>query len=186
MTKTRIYGRVRIGAVYECIFGDFKRDPDRGDPPAEGMALPLTTVDATEALTDDYNYRVPHEMIKKRAVVVIGRNRGQCIVVPISSKQTTANKQHKYPEALGIHIRLSEADTPPGGKYMEVKPRWAKADLVSCVDESRLRDIYCFHRRRHIDAHIVSPDTLQNIRFGVMKAIGMGSFIPAEAPDEGH
>lgn len=172
MAQLIVKGNIRIGHVYECIFGLFKRlHPDE-----EGN---LTTVNKDEADHDAYDYRIPVELIKKRAVVVIGKHKGQYIVVPISSTQATDRKPHKYPENMGIHIRLAAYDLPQGGKYSESKPRWAKCDLVTTVDGRRLRDIYDAEAQTHIPAHAVTQSTLLEIRYGVMRAIGLRDLVPA-------
>lgn len=173
MAKLIVKNNIRIGHVYECIFGSFKRlHPDE-----EGN---LTTVNKDEADPVAYDYRIPVELVKKRAVVVIGKQKGQYIVVPVSSTQATDKKPHKYPENMGIHIRLTEEDLPKRGKYFEFKPRWAKCDLVTTVDGGRLRDIFDTESETHVPAHAVTARTLLEIRYGVMRAIGLRDLVPSE------
>lgn len=172
MAKLNTNGHIRIGHVYECIFGLFKRlQPDE--------AGNLTTVNKDEADSTAYDYRIPVELVKKRAVVVIGKHKGQYIVVPISSTQATDKKPHKYPESMGTHIRLTECDLPQRGKYSEFKPRWAKCDLVTTVDGGRLRDIFDTEAHAHVPAHAVTSNTLLEIRYGVMRAIGLRDLVPS-------
>lgn len=176
MAKLIINGNVQIGHVYECIFGLFKRE-------TPGENGELTTANKHEAVSNDYDYRIPVELIKKRAVVVIGKHNGLYIVVPISSTQATHKKFSKYPENKGIHIRLVEGDLPAHGKYNQFKPRWAKCDLVTTVDGGRLRDIFDIETQLHISAHRVTDNTLLHIRYGVMRSIGVGDLVPVEGQD---
>ena len=178
MARVIVKDNIRIGHVYECIFGLFKKLPHYiGDDPDS----PATTTLKHEAVENDYDYRIPNELIKKRAVVVIGKNSGQYVVVPVSSTQAIHKKPRKYPEALGLHVRLLEEDLPNAGKYADTKPRWAKCDLVTTVDGGRFRDIYDECSQRHVTAHAVTADTLRDIRYGVMRAIGLRDLIPSVA-----
>lgn len=162
MAQLKIKGNVRIGHIYECFFGNFKHiDGDN------------TTSSKHEACEDDYNYRIPNEMIKKRAVVVIGKHRGQYIVVPISSTKETHKKEHKEPENTGLHTKLTNEDFPETHHYTNDRDRWAKSNLISTIDGGRLRDIYNENIGGLIVAHKVTDETLLKIRHGVFIAIGM-------------
>lgn len=138
----------------------------------------VTTDSRDMAVDNDYNYRIPNEIIKKRAVVVIGKNNGQYIVIPISSKKAMHKKAFKEPANTGLHVLLKEEDLPKAGKYSQVKNRWAKCDLITTVDGGRLRDIYDAESERHAQAHPITSDTLLKIRYGVMMAIGLREIIP--------
>ncbi len=171
MAQLQISGNVRIGYVYECEFGLFKKA-------RPSHANDLATSDKSEALDNDYNYRIPNELVKRRAVVVIGKHGGQYIVVPVSSTKETHKKPHKEPEFMGIHVRLQDGDMPVTLRYTQGKDRWAKSNLVTTVDGGRLRDIYDQQSRQCIPAHAVSARTLELIRYGVLLSIGMPHLVP--------
>lgn len=171
MAQLKIAGNVKIGHIYECELGLFKRrQPAAGEP--------LATSDKNDAVDDDYNYAIPNELVKKRLVVVIGKHKGQYIIVPISSTKETHRQEHKEPEKRGFHILLSAGDMPVTTRYIAGRARWAKSNLVMTVDGGRLRDIYDPSVRRCIAAHAVTEATLARIRYGVMISIGLGSLVP--------
>lgn len=177
MAQLKISGNVKIGRIYECYFGLFKKlNPTNQND--------STTSDKQDAAEDDYNYRIPNELVKKRAVVVLGKHRGQYIVVPISSTQETDKKAHKIPENTGMHVRLEQGDMPVTQRYVEGKDRWAKSNLVMTVDGGRLRDIFDAGNDNFIPAHRVSDETLERIRYGVLISIGMGALIPDSMTDD--
>lgn len=176
MAQLQISGNVKIGHVYECDFGLFKKE-------TPSHPNDLATSNKFEASEKDYNYRIPNELVKKRAVVVIGKHGGQYIVVPISSTMETHKKAHKVPEVMGIHIRLLEVDMPITLRYTKEKARWAKSNLVTTVDGGRLRDVFDQATRKSIPAHPVSAKTLEQIRYGVILSIGMPHLIPLDASE---
>ncbi len=162
MAQLKITGNVRIGHIYECEFGFFKH--------TNGINV---TSNRDEAIEDDYNYKIPNEIIKKRPVIVIGKHKGLYIVVPISSTEETHRKPHKNPENTGLHTRLQAIDFPETHHYRTNITRWAKSNLVSSVDGGRLRDIFNHNTRAFVPAHRISDDTLKKVREGVIIAIGM-------------
>ena len=162
MARLKITGNVRIGHIYECELGLFKH--------TDGVNI---TSIRSEACENDYNYKIPNEIIKKRAVIVIGKHRGLYLVVPISSTEETDRKPHKNPENTGLHTRLQANDFPETHHYESGRSRWAKSNLVSSVDGGRLRDIFNRNTSNFVPAHRVSDDTLKNVRKGVIIAIGM-------------
>ncbi|KUM52197.1 type II toxin-antitoxin system PemK/MazF family toxin [Rheinheimera sp. EpRS3] len=166
MAQLKINGNVKIGHIYECEFGMFKKKMDG-----------LTTSDKDDAVQDDYNYRIPNEMIKRRAVVVVGKHRGQYVVVPISSTKETANRVEKEPESKGFHVPLKLGDFPVTKRYEAETARWAKSNLVTTIDGGRLRDIYDDVQQSHILAHQMSEDTLKKVREGIIISIGMNSLL---------
>ncbi|MBI6169354.1 type II toxin-antitoxin system PemK/MazF family toxin, partial [Serratia marcescens] len=131
-----------------------------------------------------YNYRIPNEMIKKRPVVVIGKHKGQYIVVPISSTKETDKKPAKNPENVGFHIMLQPGDMPVTAKYEQGKARWAKSNLLVTIDGSRLTDIYDIGTGQFVVAHKISDDTLLKIRQGVIISIGLRSILIQQAVEE--
>ncbi len=173
MAILRINGNVKIGHIYECNFGMFKKN----EAPQAGQNQPVTK-DKDEAATDDYNYRIPNEMIKKRPVVVIGKHKGQYMVVPISSTKETDKKPAKNPENVGFHILLQPGDMPVTARYVQEKARWAKSNLLMTIDGGRLTDIYDTETDQFVAAHKISDETLLKIRHGVIISIGLRDMLP--------
>lgn len=169
MAQLRIANNVRIGHIYDCNFGLFKKTDGGGE-----------TSNKEEASEDDYNFRIPNEMIKKRPVIVIGKHRGQYIVVPISSKKETHRRPEKEPENKGFHIKLAENDFPVTEHYEVGRDRWAKSNLVTTIDGGRLRDLYDGATKSHIPAHAVSEETVKKVKEGVIISIGLGSILNQE------
>lgn len=167
MAMTKIAGNVKIGGIYECDFGLFKANSE--------LCAMNTTSNADQALSDDLNYKIPHELIKKRPVIVIGKHRGLSLVVPISTTKELHKKASKISENQGIHIKLNETDFPAGAyKYQNDIDMWAKCNLISHVDNGRLRDLRSsLDTSQHLPVFIVSPETLEKIRTGVLLSIGM-------------
>lgn len=97
MAILRIKGNVRIGGIYECSFGQFKKIASLGG------GLTPSRDDADES---DLNYRIPNELIKKRPVIVISKHRGLCTVVPVTGTKELHKKPEKVPENMGIHVQL--------------------------------------------------------------------------------
>ncbi|HFQ4839766.1 hypothetical protein F6X00_25415 (plasmid) [Vibrio vulnificus] len=161
MAKTIIQGNIKIGHVYDCIFGEFK-SKEQG-----------TTTDKHLAVETDYNHRIPNEMIKKRLVVVVGKHRGQYIVVPISATKEEAKRVEKEPEYQGFHVKLLSSDIPTTERYPYGVDRWAKCNLITTIDGGRLRDLSLGTGKGYVAAQKISDDTLRNIREGVIIAIGM-------------
>lgn len=170
MAMTKIDGKVKIGGIYECDFGLFK---------ANQNCLTETTSDAREAVDNDLNYKIPHELIKKRPVIVIGKHRGLSLVVPISTTKETHKKAHKIPENQGIHIKLMATDFPSNvHKYQNNVDMWAKCNLITHIDNGRLTDLRSSSNpRQHLPVFIIPQDTLEKIKMGVLLSIGMQSLL---------
>ena len=168
MAMLRINGNVKIGHIYECDFGMFKKN----ESPQSGE-IQKVTKHKDEATDDDYNYRIPNELIKKRPVVVVGKHRGQYMVVPISSTEETDKKPAKNPEKVGIHVLLQHGDMPVTGRYTLEKKRWAKSNLLTTIDGARLTDIYDIEKQDFIAPQKISDETLLKIRHGVIISIGL-------------
>ena len=169
MAILRIKDNVKIGGIYECSFGSFKRLI------SEGGGL---THSRTEADESDLNYRIPTELIKKRPVIVISKHRGLCTVIPVSGTKELHSKPAKVPESMGVHVQL-QGHLPITHKYMDI-PCWGLCNLAHTIDSGRLRDIYDENAKLFFKG-AVSPELLLKLRFGVMRSVGMGSLIP---PDE--
>ncbi|MGR2870051.1 type II toxin-antitoxin system PemK/MazF family toxin [Vibrio vulnificus] len=161
MARTHIQGNVKIGHLYDCIFGEFK---------STGQG---TTTDKNQADEYNYNHRIPNEMIKKRLVVVVGKHKGQYIVVPISATKEEAKRVEKEPEYQGFHVKLLNTDIPATERYPYGVERWAKCNLISTIDGGRLRDLPLGQGKGFVAAQKVSDATLRKIREGVIIAIGM-------------
>ncbi|MCQ9091251.1 type II toxin-antitoxin system PemK/MazF family toxin [Vibrio alginolyticus] len=173
MSQLMIKGNVRIGHVYDCLFGQYKK---------QGGGL--TTVRADAAL--DYNFPIPNEIIKTRLVVVIGKHRGQYIVVPISATKEHAKKETKEPEYQGFHVRLEHTDIPTTPRYPYGVDRWALCNLITTVDGGRLRDLYHSDQKTNVEAQKVSDVTLLKIREGVIISIGMRDILNVNIDTEGN
>lgn len=164
MAQLRINGNVRIGHVYDCNFGQFKKN-------GGGCTVSRDEADI------DYNYRIPNEMIKVRSVVVVGKHRGAYIVVPISATKEEAKKKEKEPEFQGFHVKLEHSDIPTTPRYPYGVDRWALCNLVTTVDGGRLQDLYNSEERSFVKAQKVSDDTLDKIRKGVVISIGLRDLV---------
>jgi uncharacterized protein YifN (PemK superfamily) len=170
MAKTFVTNNVKIGGIYECDFGQFKnKNPNEND----------TTTDANSADITDLNYRIPHELIKKRPVIVIGKHRGLCTVIPISTTKETHKKSCKIPENQGLHVKITSSDFPNNAyKYDNNKEMWAKCNLITHIDAGRLRDFRDKQNTScHIPAFVISQDLLNKIRTGVILSIGLKQLI---------
>lgn len=165
MAQLRINGNVKIGGIYECNLGSYKHK----------TANNQFTNKPNEAAVDDYNYPIPLEIVKKRVVVVIAKDRGLCTIVPISSTKEQFQKASKDPVAKGIHTLLGE-DFPTTHHY-QPRDRWAKSNLVRTIDASRLTDIYCENHGGFIPTYQIDEVTLKKIRYGVITHIGLRDLV---------
>lgn len=165
MAQLRINGNVKIGGIYECDLGLYKHKSINNQ----------CTKEVHEAADNDYNYPIPLEIIKKRVVVVIAKDKGLCTIVPISSTKEKFKKASKDPVAKGIHILLG--DEFPTTHHYEPKDRWAKSNLVRTIDSSRLTDIYCQNAGGFIQTYQLSENTLKKIRHGVIIHIGLRDLV---------
>lgn len=117
--------------------------------------------------------------------MVIGKHKGQYIVVPISSTKETDRKPAKTPENVGFHILLQPGDMPVTARYVQEKERWAKSNLLMTIDGGRLTDIYDTGVNQFVAAHKISDDTLLKIRHGVIISIGLRDMLtPAQQAEE--
>ena len=151
----------RRGDVYDCILGNY--DPvDAAQPDGPFKK-------------DNYDFRIPNEMRKRRPVVILGDRNKQLLVVPISALEDRHKNPKKTGEAKKLHIRLKGDETPVTATYIQGIPTWAKADLIQSVDEERLREF------RLADGTYVrgsvSPETLRAIQEAVMRHIGLTEWV---------
>ncbi|MFZ7321324.1 type II toxin-antitoxin system PemK/MazF family toxin [Comamonas jiangduensis] len=156
MAKT-ISKNPKRGDIYECLFGHFLPvDPAQPQGPFR---------------KDNFDYRIPNEIRKRRPVVILSDRSGQFIVVPISTREDIAKKAHKKAEAQGIHVRIPEGAIPETGFYKKGTLCWAKADLIQTVDVKRLREF-----PKGDGTHVtgaVDGKTLQEIQDAVLRALGL-------------
>lgn len=126
----------------------------------------------------DFDGFVEPEMIKKRPVVVIARNRCNqklVTVVPLSTTEPDIMEAH--------HYRLPINPVP----FQKAKVCWAKCDMVATLSIDRMDRLKDARHQRVIP--VVSAIDLAAIRLGVVNALQLKSFvvvenIPAIAPPE--
>jgi uncharacterized protein YifN (PemK superfamily) len=142
--------RPKVGEVLICNFGRFELDLN-GDP-----------------VLNNFNGRIPNEMIKQRMVVVLnGKLGGGCFVVPISSTLHTSSLSR------GWH-------TPLGPENFKVTPsfaacdRWAKADAAQMVSSKRLFKLN--DGTRNFDQYL-SREAVAEIQKSVVKVVSAGSLL---------
>lgn len=147
----------KVGELLECDFGDFKRD-------AAGL------ID-----TNNFNGRIPPEMVKKRLVVILnGKLNGACLIVPISSTQDIG----KITQQLHIELEsklIAETD------FYDKRVRWAKADLIQQVSRDRLNRV---RDKRGFITQILPREVVEKIQRGVIRAISASSLIPQPVVDK--
>lgn len=174
MAILKIKDNVKIGGIYECDFGLYK----------EIGTVTGVTKDADKADINNLNYKIPHELIKRRPVVVVSKHRGLCLVVPISTTKETHKKTSKIPENQGIHVKLTETDFPSSAHFYSNKvDMWAKCNLVTAIDSGRLRDLYSKNedgKRIFLDVFKIPQETLIKIREGIVKSIGFQEILEKE------
>lgn len=147
------------GEIYECVFGHFlPEDPACPQGPFR---------------KDNFDYRIPNEIRKRRPVVILGERSNQFIVVPISTREDTAKKPHKKAEAQGIHVRIPEGAIPETTFYKKGTVCWAKADLIQTVDVKRLREFPKGDGSRDHLTGTLDNATLQEIQDAVLRALGL-------------
>jgi uncharacterized protein YifN (PemK superfamily) len=122
-------------------------------------------------------------MIKKRLVVVVGKHKGQYIVVPVSATKEEAKRREKEPEYQGFHVKLLNTDIPATERYPYGVERWAKCNLISTIDGGRLRDLSLGDGKGFLVAQKVADETLKKIREGVIIAIGMRDILSTVQDD---
>lgn len=166
MAVHKIEGNLRIGGIYECNFGSYK------------CTSGGHTEKRDEADGNDLNYRIPNEMIKRRPVVVINKHRGLCTVIPVSS---TREKEHRNPKKDMAHVGICVPlqGHIPKTHFYDDSPCWGVCYAAQTIDIGRLRDIYDKNTSSFVKA-TVPPEMILKLRFGIIKAIGLGSLVPAE------
>lgn len=104
----------KVGEVLECNFGQFKQLSDGKFDPC------------------NFDGRISPEMINQRMVAILnGRLNGNCLVVPISSRNDIGKVSQ------GLHVPLAR-DLFRITSFYDEKDRWAKAELIQSVSLKRL------------------------------------------------
>jgi uncharacterized protein YifN (PemK superfamily) len=151
----------RRGDVYDCILGNYDPiDPNQPIGPFK---------------KDNYDYRIPNEMRKRRPVVILGERNKQLLVVPISKGEDIHKKEHRSGAGMKLHILLNGDEVPVTACYHGNVKTWAKTDLVQSVDEERLREF-----RLPDGSHVrgsVSLEILTAIQEGVMRHMGLTAWV---------
>lgn len=118
-------------------------------------------------MCDFSGYIVP-EMVKKRPVVVVARNRKNRQLVTVVPLSTTA------PDKLEDHHHQLSANPLPGKEHITC---WAKCDMIATVSLAQL-DRYKFAHRQYVTP--VLPDVdFEAIKSAIMNALGL---MPPEEP----
>lgn len=123
----------------------------------------------------DFNGMVVPEMVKKRDVVVIARNKHNnhlVTVVPLSTTHPTRVEDY--------HHQLERNPRPDGDPNVTV---WAKCDMLYTVSLARLSAYYTRTRRsgRQTAQMYVSDADFQAIQKGVAAALGLPFPPPSES-----
>lgn len=67
----------------------------------------------------------------------------------------------------------------PKTHFYDDSPCWGVCYAAQTIDIGRLRDIYDKNTSSFVKA-TVPPEMILKLRFGIIKAIGLGSLVPAE------
>ncbi|MDI9334058.1 MAG: type II toxin-antitoxin system PemK/MazF family toxin [Cytophagales bacterium] len=125
----------------------------------------------------DFTGMIEPEMVKKRDVVVIARNRHNSRLVTVVPLSTTApSKQEDY------HYLLPKNPRPDGDTHKEV---WAKCDMVYTLSIARL-DLYYTRTRRGGRQSVnmqVTPTDFSAIQKAVLNALNLSDNEPVPARD---
>lgn len=141
----------RVGEILECNFGQFSYDPETQRP-----------------LMENFNGRIPPEIVKKRMVIVLnGKLDSGCLVVPISSTKNLSGI------SKGLHVQLDPEHFRVTDFY-DLRERWAKTDLIQMVSRSRLYKLKDGEER--FDLHL-PRDVVTQIQRAVIKAISASTLI---------
>jgi uncharacterized protein YifN (PemK superfamily) len=132
------------------------------------MALPFQPGVKSIVLCDFTGFKVP-EMVKRRHVVVIAKNKKNPRLVTIVPLSTTAPF-----EPDGIHHRLS--GTYRWGTHDSPKDVWAKCDMIYTISTDRLNGLFRKRafgekRREYFTENISDADFLA-IRRSIRAALG--------------
>lgn len=141
----------KVGEVLECDFGQFQYDPRDQKP-----------------VMNNYDGRIPPEIVKKRMVVVLnGKLDSGCLVVPISSTKNLGGI------SKGLHVLLEPGNFRVTNFY-DNRDRWAKTDLMQMVSRHRLYKL--MDNGQRFD-HYLNRDEVTKIQLAVIKAISASSLL---------
>lgn len=142
----------KVGEVLECNFGLFSYCPETQRP-----------------LDNNFNGRIPPEIVKKRMVIVLnGKLDTGCLVVPISSTRNLNGI------SKGLHVPL-DPDNFRVTDFYDRRERWAKTDLIQMVSRQRLYKL--MDNGQRFD-HYLSREVVTQIQLSVISAINATSLIP--------
>ncbi len=142
----------KVGEVLECDFGQFQYDPETQRP-----------------LTDNYNGRIPPEIVKKRMIIVLnGKLDSGCLVVPISSTRNLGGI------SKGLHVPI-EPNNFRVTNFYDMRDRWAKTDLIQMVSRQRLYKL--MDNGQRFD-HYLSREIVTQVQLAVIKAISASTLLP--------
>lgn len=140
------------GRLLECDFGFFSQDVVAGQNNARNI--------------DNFNGKLPYEMIKRRLVVVLSHKEDPALVVPISKSSKGKNKKTVVPVTSLPKDLVS---------YKETKC-YAKAGAISLVSGHRLFPLrYEAENRKFYDNRVekkLSNDDVTSIKKAVFTGIG--------------
>jgi uncharacterized protein YifN (PemK superfamily) len=141
----------KVGEVLECDFGQFQYDQATQSP-----------------VMDNYDGRIPPEIVKKRMVIVLnGKLNSGCLVVPISSTKNIGLITQ------GLHVPLDSANFKVTNFY-DRRERWAKTDLIQMVSRQRLYKL--MDNGQRVD-HFLPREVVTQVQLAVLKAINASSLI---------
>lgn len=144
----------KVGEVLECDFGQFCYDPNTQQP-----------------LTNNYDGRIPPEIVKKRMVIVLnGKLDSGCLVVPISSTKNLGGI------SKGLHVPIDPAHFRVTNFY-DIRERWAKTDLIQMVSRHRLYKLIDDGQR--FDQYL-PRDVVTQVQLAVVKAVSASSLLPQD------
>ncbi|MCL1127969.1 type II toxin-antitoxin system PemK/MazF family toxin [Shewanella surugensis] len=140
----------KVGEILECDFGTFQLDENNKNK------------------MNNFNGRIPPEIVKKRMVVILNGKLNQgCLVVPISSSENSNFIQR------GLHISLPH-NLFRVTDFYDQRERWAKADLIQMVSRERLYKLK--DKRYRFDQHLPREEVTK-IQRAVIKAISANSLM---------
>ncbi len=116
----------------------------------------------------DFDKRIPYEMVKNRMVVVLNpKLNGNCLVVPISSKEN--------PDFINreMHIEMPQIFFKVTDFYDE-RQRWAKCEAIQLVSRERL---FKMKDGKHRFEQKVSREIVTLIQKAVCKSINAYSLL---------
>lgn len=142
----------KVGEVLECDFGKFQYNPE-----------------TQETIMDNYDGRIPPEIVKRRMVIVLnGKLDSGCLVVPISSTQNLGGI------SKGLHVPIEPHNFKITNFY-DMRERWAKTDLIQMVSKKRLYKL--MDNGQRFDHHL-PREVVTQVQLAVIKAVSATALLP--------